>query len=196
MSRRRELKRGAVYTSMSAVGAGSRSRADASAIARGGLANSCRTLCGRPHIGTTSTRPSRTSRSASSPLIRSGPAAAASPATVGAAAAWPKWCATAGASASRLRSRAGRCTGRRSPPPRRSGSRRRSAGRARGRSSRSEASRGSPGRSRRAPSERPGYSYDMNRACADRRPPPSRSSTAPCASAPGWSSATSADTST
>ena len=54
------------------------------------LANSSRTLCGRPHIGTTSTRPSRTSRSTSSPVMPACRAARGPRARSRAAAAWPK----------------------------------------------------------------------------------------------------------
>jgi len=56
--------------------------------------NSSRTLSGRPHICTTSARPSRTSRSCISPLTPSSSSVSSTPMTVSAAAACPKLWAT------------------------------------------------------------------------------------------------------
>ena len=56
--------------------------------------NSLRTLSGRPHICTTSARPSWMSLTRSSPSIPSRSSVASVPRTVSGAAAWPKLCAT------------------------------------------------------------------------------------------------------
>ncbi len=55
--------------------------------------NSSRTDCGRPHMGCTSTRPSRSWRSASSPSMPASSSIPSVACTTGAAAAWPKRCA-------------------------------------------------------------------------------------------------------
>ena len=62
-------------------------RAQAAELLRG-------TDSGRPQSWMTSTRPSRTSRSASSPAIPASSSSFSVPWTTGAAAAWPNWCAT------------------------------------------------------------------------------------------------------
>src|SRR5205814_2023639 len=51
--------------------------------------NSWRTDSGRPHVGSTGTRPLRTSRTASSPVTPSRSSAVSVPCTVSGAAAWP-----------------------------------------------------------------------------------------------------------